>query len=660
MTKRSMPAYPLFVKDPYFSFWAKTEFLPEEHVIFWTGKERSLYGFLRCADKLYCFLGNAEGVEKAEQLDLSVTSFTTDYKFRAGKAELSVSFVSPLLPEDNSLLSCPVCYMNYQVSGAENCEVIFAVGQDICSNAQAPVCGACAATEDFETAFFGRRHQLLFCEQGDMVCADWGYWYLTGERASFVDGKALSDCIGWGGIYSEKKFLLSRNRQACGTVMLAFDDVASINYFGDFLKGYYLSEHTIFEALEETFRSRKEIDGRLAAFDEALCAQAEKYGKDYYNILTASLRQSIGAHKLVKDRKGNLLFLSKECGSNGCIATVDVSYPSAPLFLKYNPELLRGMLRPVFEFAKNPVWEYDFAPHDVGVYPCCCGQVYGFAGNTQYASLFSRGAEQSVFPVYVLPATAKIFNDGSQMPVEECANMIILTTACYKADDQIGQAQDNFPLLKKWADYLVENGLHPENQLCTDDFSGHLADNLNLAIKATVGIGCFAELLKALGRKEDADKYRKVAERYAAEITGLGQRGPLPLTWKEDNTYSLKYNFAFDRLLGLRLFPQELLERETREYLDRRQAFGIPLDGRSAYAKTDWTIWTASLTEVSEKQREFLACVDKYLREGSERLPFGDWYDAVTGKLIEFRNRSVQGGCFILLLEEELCEGREL
>ena len=46
-------------------------------------------------------------------------------------------------------------------------------------------------------------------------------------------------------------------------------------------------------------------------------------------------------------------FVSKECHSNGCAATVDVSYPSIPLFLLYNPELVRGMMRPVFKFARR-------------------------------------------------------------------------------------------------------------------------------------------------------------------------------------------------------------------------------------------------------------------------------------------------------------------
>lgn len=654
MIKRSMPAYPLFVKDPYFSFWAQTECLPDARVIFWTGEEKSLYGFLRCGDKFFCFLGGAGGTERARQTRLSLTAFTTDYTFRAGEAELSVRFVSPLPPDDEMLLSCPVCYMEYEVRGAEDCELIFAVGQDVCSNVHAPVCGGAVSLGEFETAFFGRKKQQLFSEQNDRVCAEWGYWYLSGESACFADGESLSALIGWG--IPGEQFLLSRSKQKRGAVMLAFDDTAGVNYFGDLLKGYYLCEHTIFEALSETYRNREAVGRKLEMFGQALYRRAEKYGEPYKNILTASLRQAVGAHKLVKDGKGEVLFLSKECGSNGCIATADISYPSAPLFLLYNPELVLGMLRPIFAFARKPVWNYDFAPHDAGLYPYCCGQVYGLDWDGRYAPLFSYGAEQTLYPVYLFPAGVNIYNSDYQMPVEECANMLILTEACRRADGQTAFAEENLDLLKKWADYLVKNGLYPENQLCTDDFSGHLESNLNLAIKATVGIACFAELLKSTGEGAGAAEYRAVAEKYAGKIAALGGCGSLPLTWKEDGSYSIKYNLAFDKLLSLGLFPRGLLERETDEYLRRRETFGIPLDERSAYAKTDWTIWAASLTDDIGKRKQFLDAVDKYLREGSERLPFGDWYDAKTGKLIEFRNRSVQGGCFILLLLADAAE----
>ena len=89
----------------------------------------------------------------------------------------------------------------------------------------------------------------------------------------------------------------------------------------------------------------------------------------------AALRQSVGGHKLVQNGKGELLFLSKECNSGGFIGTVDVSYPSIPLYLLYNPNLVNAMMTGVFEFARMPVWTYGFAPHDIGMYPHCAEQI---------------------------------------------------------------------------------------------------------------------------------------------------------------------------------------------------------------------------------------------------------------------------------------------
>ena len=54
--------------------------------------------------------------------------------------------------------------------------------------------------------------------------------------------------------------------------------------------------------------------------------------------------------------------------------------------------------------------------------------------------------------------------------------------------------------------------------------------------------------------------------------------------------------------------------------------------------------------EIVEKTKEILAPIARYLKETPDRVPFADWYDAGTGKNQLFRNRSVQGGIFILLL----------
>jgi hypothetical protein len=334
------------------------------------------------------------------------------------------------------------------------------------------------------------------------------------------------------------------------------------------------------------------------------------------------------------------------------------------------------MMRPIFEFAAMPVWGYDFAPHDVGTYPQCIGQVYGVRGRAQTDRQFvelnieakdnERDIAYTYPPYYMFPYDKDMYMFDKQMPVEECGNMLIMVAATMLADKDVTFAKKHFKTLLKWVKYLVKYGLKPGNQLCTDDFAGHLDKNINLSIKAIVGIRAFAYICEKLNKDALAVKYKDVAYNYAAEWKKMcvteGKNTPLVFDGDPDETFALKYNMAFDVMFGTNLFDEQTRETEVDTYIQKANAYGCPLDSRSLYTKSDWILWAATLTGDTEKRKALLAPVAKFLRESTTRYPFTDWYYTDSGKIkgdlnkfgyhTGFKNRTVQGGLFSILLAD--------
>jgi hypothetical protein len=132
------------------------------------------------------------------------------------------------------------------------------------------------------------------------------------------------------------------------------------------------------ELLELAERQYQDLDQRAKRFDDELTSDLRQVGGPRFAQLAAlAYRQAMAAHKLAADVDGQPMFFPKENFSNGCISTVDVIYPSSPLFLLLNPELLKAQLRPLMEYTRTGRWHFAFAPHDLGTYPKANGQVYG-------------------------------------------------------------------------------------------------------------------------------------------------------------------------------------------------------------------------------------------------------------------------------------------
>jgi hypothetical protein len=275
------------------------------------------------------------------------------------------------------------------------------------------------------------------------------------------------------------------------------------------------------------------------------------------------------------------------------------------------------MLNGIFYQVESGRWPYPFAPHDLGQYPKANGNVY--------------------YP---------------PMPVEESGNLLILCAAIAKAENNASYALLHWAALQTWADYLIREGLDPKNQLCTDDFAGHLARNANLSIKAIMGVKSFAYLSKLAGKTDLEVKYDSVAAKMVTKWMQLANAGDhYALTFDDKNTWSQKYNLVWDKVLGFNIFPKEVSQTEMQFYLKNLNPYGLPLDNRKTYTKSDWIIWTATM---ATSQKDFDALIMPVLRFATEtpsRIPLSDWYETTNGRSVAFQARSVVGGFYMKLLD---------
>ncbi len=96
--------------------------------------------------------------------------------------------------------------------------------------------------------------------------------------------------------------------------------------------------------------------------------------------------------------------------------------------------------------------------------------------------------------------------------------------------------------------------------------------------------------------------------------------------------------------------PEDFYAAEIASYLPRMNLYGLPLDSRADYTKSDWLCWIAAMTDDPAARAALLAPIARYLRETASRVPFSDWYDTKTGRYVSFIARSVQGGVFAPML----------
>ena len=569
-------------------------------------------------------------LKEAGQKSVDVQATQTHYIFDCGDVELKLTFTAPYLLDDLELLSRPVNYISYQAKALDGKEHDVAIYFEMDPH---KAFRAGQSTEMYEKDGWvmmktGRENQKLWVDKLKDAPA-WGYFYLGAKenvtcaqgdaaemRAHFMKEGDLKEMRR----SNEKRYAaiaqkLEMNSEFPQHLIAAFDGLYTMAYFGEDLRPYWNKDgdKTIERLYEDAEKVYKETMARCYAFDRQLMENACRVGgKEYAELCASAYRQAVSSFQMSKNSNDELLYFTTLVGS------LDIYYAASPLFLCYNPDLLKAMLNPFFYYSESGKWNKPFPAHDLGGYPFVNGQA-----------------------------------KGGDLPVEHAGNMLIMVAAMAKAEKDASYAKAHWETLSKWAGYLMENGVDTDKQMDTDSFAGRYSHNANLSAKGILGIASYALLAKMLGKQEDAEKYLAAAKRMAEEWEKQASDGDhYRLAFDQPDSWGQKYNLIWDKLLDLHVFPDRVVELETAFYRTKLNTYGCPLHSKTEYAKDDWTVWKAAFQNDRHIVLEFILPLYNYMNENKWRVPMADTYNVVNQKTrVTSWGRPVTGAYFIKLLE---------
>ncbi|KAL5535348.1 hypothetical protein ACEPAF_3442 [Sanghuangporus sanghuang] len=665
VTPFNPPAIPLAVKTPYLSAWlmqGEGVALNDAWPAFWTGSTLGWAGYVRVDGTTYLFLGGPEvpGATKAVQQSFEFTSTQSIFLLRAGPVDLTATFLSPVEPNDLFRQSVPFSYLSLSAASndgnSHSVQIYTDISAEWVTGDNSLVANWSTSVGDIFTHQVQLVEQTNFAEIGDHIQQGSAFYsvamsssttYQTGPdvdvRAQFINNGVLANTEDTNFRAVQDNWPIFGFAQDLGTVQEASPPVVfSVGHIRDpvieyiiannqteYRSPYFLSQHaTPADTISFFLGDYTNAVSSANALDAKVSHDASAISANYEGIVTLSVRQAFAATEITLSRNSDgtlstddvLIFL-KEISSNGNMNTVDVIFPAWPIFLYTDPEYGRLLLEPLFKYQATGQYPNKYALHDLGAhYPRALGH-----------------------------------NDGldEAMPVEESGNMVIMSLSYTQATGDDTLISTYFDLLDQWTQFLINDSLIPANQLSTDDFAGHLENQTNLAIKGIIGIKAMSLIAGLLGDSARESNYSSITSDYVSQWQGLATASTgdhLTLSYGNDSSWGLSYNLYADRLLKTNIFPQSVYDMQTAWYKTVDNAFGVPLDTRHTYTKSDWEIWTAGLVSDTVARDLFIDAVKNYASSGQGAQPFGDWYETTNGVPEGFRARPVVGGHLALLV----------
>ncbi|KZV92933.1 DUF1793-domain-containing protein [Exidia glandulosa HHB12029] len=663
------PAIPLAVKHPYLNVWlpqGQGAELNRNWPRLWTGDVRpAVFRYVRVDGKAYSWLGASgnPGFTPATQTAFRFTASRSEFKFTAGPVELTVTFLSPVNTDDLLRQTIPFSYLSVAVASkdgaAHNVQVYNDISAEwVSTDPNADVYWNTTVSSAAISHSVGLRYQAPFEENRDLIRS--GTVYLSTPNGDGVTYQTGSDAVVRGLFLSTGALSSTKDTRQPRPVEDQWPVFAHAINLGNItatpankpvlfcighvrdpvvqyiVKGGALTERAPY------WRSRfANVDPMISFFladwvnamgvahnlDARVDTEAGKISKDYASLVKLSIRQALATFEVTlgKNADGSVntndvLAFMKEISSNGNMNTIDVIFPFWPIVLWTNPTIGKLLLEPHFQYQTSGLYPNKWALHDMGAhYPRANGH-----------------------------------NDGNDeaMPVEESGNMLIMMLSYAQKTGDLSQIKQYYSRLQQWTEFLIEDSLIPADQLSTDDFAGRLANQTNLAIKGIVGIKAMGMIAELVGDAESAANYTAIATSYVEQFQtfAIAKDGShLTLSYGHDDTWGLAYNLFGDRLIGANIFPQSIYDMQNAWYKTKLQKYGIILDTRNTWSKSDWQLWIAAISD-DELKHGIVSSLVRFYSDGINSTPMSDLYYVPEGRENAFKARPVVGGHLALLV----------
>jgi hypothetical protein len=675
------PAVPLAVRSPYLSAWLPATDLTATTPQFWYGSNRGFAGLVRVDGQVYAWAGQPEvsgtAVPAMTQTSLQVTATRSVFTLQAGGVELIAEWLSPIEPGDLRRESAPFTLLTVSVRGIDG------AGHDV--QVYADITGEWASSDESATItwqasttsrnrYWSVQLQTPAPLTENTQMAQWGnaVWgtpltagqtwqsgYAVDVRNQFATAGSLTDT-------SDPNFRAIDDDQPVFAFARDLDGVRSGGQTVSFVTGHvrtplvsygtggtpliplWTSYWPDWQSMADFFladaaAARSRANALDAKIEEAATAAA---GPGYSAICALAARQCYGGVELAIGPAGRPWLMGKEISSDGDVNTVDIFDQAYLMWLWLDPGLIPLEMEPILTWCASagwqdpslwagiPSWEDSqtrYCVHDLGVYPVASGRAPG---------------------------------NGEQMPIEECAGMLIMAASYAR---KVGAATAKpflarwWLLWAQWAEYLLTQVPTPATQLTTDDWAPVYrtpTGSVNLGIKAIIGLAAAGQIATILGETAAAAKWTAAAEDNVAPWASLSTDPSgdyLNLEQGASGTWTTVYNAFYEKVIGTALVPEPVAAKQASFYLTQLTTYGMPLQtDAGGISKVAWLLYIPAWLRDYPIATELLNRDAAYINDTPSLVPYGDRYNTETAvEITGVKAHPTLGAVFALLFAAE-------